>query len=310
MSSNPVTVDENTVRSALAAVSQLSGKSLEIKRIESGITNINWMVSADNGAKRYFVKVPGQNTEMFIDRQSAYEATKLTAEAGYGPDIIYVAPDGSFEVHEFLEGFHSCTLTDMLDAEVRQNVARAYKALHGAGTVSKTQTGFEQLHERVGQAHEYGARIPRDIDHLLWQCGRAEEAINAAGIDLCLCFNDAYVTNYMIDAGKNVKIIDWEYATNNDAYWDFALFGAETFLEGTDQMREIIEIHDGAYTTQAEARITLYYGVALTTWGFWAALQAKFSGIAFDFAKYSELLHMRVRHHMASPRWEQALLSL
>lgn len=310
MSNKKIAANEESVREALAEVPELAGKNYAIKRINAGITNINWMITMEECGARFFVKVHGDNTDMYINRVAAVEATQRTANVGYGPRIIYASQDGSIEVHEFLEDFHSCNVADMLDPTIRANIAEAYRVLHGVEVLSVTQTGFEQLHERYGQAKEFGARLPKDMQHLLWQCSRVEEAIKAAGMDLSMCFNDAYVTNYMVDEHKNVKIIDLEYATNNDAYWDLALFGAETFYEGGDEMRELIEIHDGQYTVQAEARTTLYYGVALTTWGCWASLQAKLSSIPFDFAKYSELLHLRARHQMASPRWEQALLCL
>lgn len=310
MNISPPDQAKHAVKAALSKVPALASKHFDVERIFAGITNENWLVTVDGGALRYFAKVPGQGTEIFINRLVANEATHRAADAGFGPKVIYVADDLSLEVHEFLEGYRSCNVADMLDRDVRSNVAKAYRDLHAVPLLSQTLTGFDQLRERYEQAKSYGAHMPSDIDHMLWQCARAEAAINAAGVDLSMCFNDAYVTNYMVDSKKNIKIIDLEYATNNDPYWDLALFGAETFLEGTKAAREMIEIHDGTYTEAAEARMTLYYGVALTTWGFWAALQTKLSELTFDFRKYSELLHLRARHQMQSTRWEQALLSL
>ncbi|MFK5143529.1 hypothetical protein ACI4A9_28920, partial [Klebsiella pneumoniae] len=69
----------------------------------------------------------------------------------------------------------------------------------------------------------------------------------------------------------NVRIIDWEYASNNDPYWDLAMFSGETFLEGR-ALQELIEIHDGAWTAEAGARVSLYGGIGFLTWAFWAAL--------------------------------------
>ena len=76
----------------------------------------------------------------------------------------------------------------------------------------------------------HGGRTPRDLDYLLWQCGRAEQAVSAAGVSLCACYNDGYVANYMVDDFKNVKIIDWEYGSNNDPYWDLAMLSMENFF--------------------------------------------------------------------------------
>ena len=293
----------------LDAIPAWRGRTKTFDRIPAGITNLNWFVRLEGEDKRYFAKMPGPNTDVFIDRALAHEAARKAADTGYAPGIVHLAEDGAVEVHEVLEGFRSCNVGDLFDGKVRRNIAMAYRAIHSTQSLSRTKTGFEQLRERLAQVRQYGGRLPRDIDYLLWQSDRAERAIKAAGMNLCMCFNDAYVTNYMIDSDRNVRIIDWEYASNNDPYWDLAMFAGETFLDGRT-LQELIEVHDGAWTSEAGARISLYGGVGLLTWAFWAALQAKISVIPFDFAKYSELLLMRVRAQMSSPRWEEALLGL
>ncbi|MGY4309386.1 thiamine kinase-like enzyme [Bradyrhizobium sp. USDA 4369] len=301
--------EEIELERRLQQVPSWAGRKMNISRIHAGITNLNWIVSLDGESVRYFAKVPGANTELFIDRSLAQEAAEKAAGAGCAPGVVFVAADSGVEVHEFLEGYRSCSVADLLDPEVRRNVAAAYRSIHATQSLSRTKTGFEQLRERLSQVRQHDGRLPRDLDYLLWQCDRAERAISAAGMDLCMCFNDAYVTNYMVDAGRRVKIIDWEYASNNDPYWDLSLFAGETFLDES-ALRELIEHHDGAYSRQAEARIVLYGGVGMLTWSFWAALQSRISSLPFDFAKYAELLALRARAAMLSPRWEEALLAL
>lgn len=293
----------------LDAIPAWRGRAKTFDRIHAGITNLNWFVRLEGEDKRYFAKMPGPNTDVFIDRALAHEAARKAADTGYAPGIVHLAEDGAVEVHEVLEGFRSCNVGDLLDGEVRRNIATAYRVIHSTQSLSRTKTGFEQLRERLAQVRQYGGRLPRDLDYLLWQADRAERAVSAAGMNLCMCFNDAYVTNYMIDSDRNVRIIDWEYASNNDPYWDLAMFAGETFLDGR-ALQELIEVHDGAWSPKAGARVWLYGGVGLLTWAFWAALQARISVIPFDFAKYSELLLMRVRAQMSSSRWEESLLEL
>jgi hypothetical protein len=56
--------------------------------------------------------------------------------------------------------------------------------------------------------------------------------------------------------------------------------------------------------------VRLYAGVAAVVWGLWASLQAVISAIAFDFAKYADLLFLRGRHAMRQPGWEEALAAV
>jgi len=294
---------------AIGKIDAWRGKRVTYERIHGGLTNVNWKIRVQEDGANYFLKIPGSGTDVFIDRALAHEAAVKVAATGHAPKLLHYIEEDDIEVHEFLEGFRSCNVGDLMDGVIRANVVRAYRDIHQTQTLSRTKTGFEQMAERLAQTKAYGGPLPRDLDYLLWQCGRAEQAVTAAGMSLCACYNDAYVTNYMVDSEKNIKIIDWEYGSNNDPYWDLAVFSLENFFS-RDVIREVLEIHDGACTPAAEARIHLYGAVAGVTWGLWAALQSKISALPVDFAKYSELLMLRTRHAMRQPAWEEALATL
>jgi len=298
-----------SIEAAIGKIDAWRGKTVTYARINGGITNLNWKVSVAEDGASYFMKIPGAGTEVFIDRRLAREAALKVSATGHAPRLLHYLEAEEIEVHEFLEGFRSCNVSDLMDPVIRANVVRAYRDIHATQSLSVTRTGFQQLAERLDQTRAHGGRLPRDLDFLLWQCGRAERAVTAAGMRLCACYNDGYVTNYMVDEGKNVRIIDWEYATNNDPYWDLAMLSLENFFSAA-VARETIELHDGVYTPGAAARVHLYGAVAGVTWGLWAALQSRISAIPFDFSKYSDLLLLRARHVMRQPAWEEALAVL
>ena len=300
------TLAEHTAEAAIRKVPGWRGKEIDYERIAAGITNINWRIFVPEEGRRYFMKIPGPNTSIFIDRKLAREAADKVAAIGYAPRLVYCDEDEDVEVQDFLEGFRSCNVSDLLDPVIRANVVKAYRRIHETQTLSKVKTGFQQMAERLEQTRQYNAALPRDIDALVQRCDRVRERLEKKPVPLCACYNDGYVSNYMVDGEKNVRIIDWEYATNNDPYWDLAMLAFENFFSPS-VVREMIELHDGQYTEAAEARVWLYAGVIGVTWGCWASLQAKLSSIPFDFAKYSDLIFLRTRHHMKQPIWDQAL---
>jgi thiamine kinase-like enzyme len=300
---------EHAAEAAIAKVPQWRDKEIGYERIAAGITNINWRISVPEEGRRYFMKIPGPNTSIFIDRKLAKEAAEKVSAIGYAPRLVHYDNDDDVEVQEFLEGFRSCNVSDLLDPIIRANVVKAYKRIHETQSLSKTKTGFQQMAERLEQSRRYDATLPRDIDDLVQRCDRVGQALENKPSRLCACYNDGYVSNYMVDDEKNVRIIDWEYATNNDPYWDLAMLAFENFFSPSI-VREMIELHDGQYTPAAEARTRLYAGVIGVTWGCWASLQAKLSSIPFDFAKYSDLIFLRTRHHMAQPSWDDALAAV
>ena len=239
------TPSEYAAEAAIGKVPLWRGKPINYERIAAGITNINWRITAPEEGRRYFLKIPGANTSIFIDRKLAKEAATKIADTGYAPRMVFYDDDEDIEVQEYLEGFRSCNVSDLLDPVIRANVVKAYKKIHETQSLSKAKPGFEQLTEPVGGRRANMARRCRATSTISFQrCDRAREKLEKNPVRLCACYNDGYVSNYMVDDEKNVRIIDWEYAANNDPYWDLSMLSFENFFNPS-VVRETIELHDG-----------------------------------------------------------------
>ncbi|MCJ2182522.1 phosphotransferase family protein [Novosphingobium sp. 1949] len=281
----------------------LAGPATRFKRLNSGITNLNWI--ATTPGRTVFVKLYGAKTETFINREASLDASMLAGELGVGPRLLWRFTDPGAEVYEFLEGYRGFTTDDMLDAERVARLVAHYRAMHEAAPISETRTGFQQLDQRLALCRAGNAPLPPDFDELLAQCARARAAIERAGLDLGPCHNDSYIANFMVNDSGDVRIIDWEYAANNDRLWDMAniAFAACDRAAYGDFARAYV----GADDPRALARVTLYGGVMGTSWAMWAALQSMASDIAFDFRKYSIWLAANGRAMMREAAWERAL---
>ena len=292
---------------AIAAVPHFAGRRMQARRINGGITNINWRVTDMATDETFFVKLHGAGTEAFIDRATARIAGEIAAARGVGPQVIHYDAEAGIEVHEFLEGFRSCGLHDVQDDTVRGGIMAAYKGVHDSLHLEAANTGLSQFEDFAAKVADCGALLPRDAAQLIWNGRRAARAIEAAGVTLTGCYNDSYISNYMRDDAGRIRIIDWEYAAMNDPYWDIAMFGIESFFDDRRGVTSLLEMYEGRAQTQTVARTYLYVGVAMVRWGFWAVYQSVHSDVPFDFAKYSRLLLLRGRRQMAAPDWEWAL---
>jgi len=299
------------ISTALATVPYFNGRDLTPFRINGGITNVNWRVRDNASGEMFFVKQYGPGTEQYIDRQTALSAARTAAAKGVGPQVIHHDDNLGIEVHEFLQGFRSCSVLDGQDPVIRARIMAAYKDIHDDLTLAKVNTGlaqFEAFAAKVNHATTGNSPLlPRDLDQMLWQARRAGRAIHASGIDLVGCLNDAYISNYMRNDAGEIRLIDLEYAAANDPYWDVAMFSFEIFFDDLSGIASILEMYEGEARPEAVARTYLYIGVAITRWGLWAIDQSLNSPIAFDFAKYSRTLLSRARRQMLSPDWEWAL---
>jgi thiamine kinase-like enzyme len=300
---------ERSLEASLGKIEDWQGLTITYQRVDAGLTNFNFLVHVAELNKKYFAKVVGPNTEVFINRRVAHEAAVLSGNCGVGPVIAQYVAEDDFEVYDFLTGFRNCTVTDMLDPETSKRVMQAYAKIHAGAPLSATKTGFEQIREHARQAREAAADSPHDLEDLLARMARAEEALVGSDMALVPCFNDCYVTNYMVNDNKELRIVDWEYGANNDPYWDLASYFFESFADA-DTRRRLLKAYKPDAGAREEARVILYSPLVCLKWGLWASLQASISSIEFDFLKYADILFMRARYLMGQDAWSRALVSV
>lgn len=104
------TVHERNVEAAIARVPQWRGKEGAYAPLLGGLSNQNWLVEISGDGRRYFVKVPGEGSEMFINRVTANEAARNAHAMGVGPEVIFFDAADGLEISEFrgLSRLHQC----------------------------------------------------------------------------------------------------------------------------------------------------------------------------------------------------------
>ena len=88
------------------------GRGMVYGPVSGGISNENWRVQATDGSGDWFVKVPGQGTEMFIDRRAALDASQKAAAAGLGPRVHADLAHRGVEINDFLPDHRPSTHSD------------------------------------------------------------------------------------------------------------------------------------------------------------------------------------------------------
>jgi thiamine kinase-like enzyme len=296
------TAAEQDIESALRRVGPWAGRRITYRPVSGGITNTNWRVTVEGNGCEYFVKIPGKGTEMFINRGAAMEASHRAETLGVGPAVFdYLAADG-VEISEFIRDRRSCTNADFRDSKIRLAAIDAYRRFHSAERLSLTKTVFDMIDEHIEQARQVGGYFPPDFPWLHKQYRRAREALETSGMDLVPCFNDPMPGNFMVDAGRSIMLIDYEYASNNDRCYDLGTWFGEMFFSETEEY-ELIEAYFGHITQTVVARVTVHKALADIKWATWAMVQQKISELDFDFFKYGAWKHMRARGVMQDTRW-------
>lgn len=305
-----ITVHERNVEAAIARIPQWSGRDVAYTPLVGGLMNQNWVVDVAGEPRRYFIKVPGEGSEMFINRVVANEAARNAHVIGVAPEVVFFDAKDGLEVHEFLEGYRACTNADFGEAGIQSDVLALYRRLHAGPKLGMTKTIFDMIEEHVDQGKQLGSLFPSDMPWLMHRYGQAKSAFLAAGLDLVPCFNDPMPGNFMVAAEpgavKPMKLIDYEFASNNERSYELGVLFAEMFFD--EHLTEsLTEQYLGTVRREMVARVVINRALADLKWASWAVVNRKLSAWDFDYQKYGVWKYMRARDIMYDPRWDSWL---
>lgn len=284
------------------------GAGLRLERITSGATNVNWRAITDDAT--YFLKVPGQGSDAFVDRRIAHEAALIAAETGVGAEVLYFDDATGIEVSEFLHGYRSATAPDLVSPGGAISIMRLFGRLHGGSTLSATKTLFDMIDEHLDQIAD--TRRPLQPYQLevrdRWRPIR--DRYIAAGLEIVPGHNDPNPPNFMVKDGSPMKLIDFDYAANTDRYYEpgayFAIFG----IPQNQQVRLFREYSGTEPTDGQLARLYLSGAGTLVKWGFWALYNSVVRDIDFDYEKYGASMLLGALTMLRSRRCADAFTTL
>ena len=212
---------------ALGRVPDLAGLRLALSPLSGGITNRNFLVSADGVSDRWVLRLAGNDTHLlWISREVELAATVAAAGVGVGPEVTaFIRPEG-YLVTRFIEG---SPVSD--------------EAVHTPETIRRVADSIRRVHE--GPAIP-GLFVPLRIVEAYRALAigrRIELAMLANPVELRPCHNDLLNANFIHD-GSRIRIVDWEYAGMGDPFFDLGNFSVNHGLT-SDEDRWLLEAYDG-----------------------------------------------------------------
>ncbi|EPX86013.1 choline kinase family protein [Salipiger mucosus] len=293
---------EETIETMIREAPLFSGaEGLVYGPVSGGISNENWRVQSAAGGD-WFVKVPGNGTEMFIDRVAALDASRKAAAAGLGPRVYDDLAERGVEINDFLPDRRASTHSDFNRLEPCRAAIAAYRTMHGLPPLGLTKTVFDMIDEHAAQVADLGARQYRDGAWMMLNADIAREALHASGLDLVPCFNDPMPGNFMIGEDGSIMLIDYEYASMNDRCYDLGIWFGEMFFTPQREL-ELIEEYFGEVRPEIVSRVIVHKALADVKWALWSMVQLAVSRLDFDFHKYGMWKKMRARSIMEDPDW-------
>jgi thiamine kinase-like enzyme len=300
---------ERAVEAAIASVPAWREQGASYALMTGGISNSNWRITLAGDERRYFLKIPGAGTEMFVDRAAANEAARLAHAKGLGPEVVHFDAETGLEVAELLEGYRACTNADFQDEAIQLAAVDCYRQFHAGEGLGLTKTIFDMIDEHIAQVAGLGGSLPEDWPWLSRLYGNARSAFLASGLDLVPCFNDPMPGNFLVKQDAPMKLVDYEFASMNERSYELGVWLGEMFFT-EDTAARLLEVYAGELRPELVARVAVMRALADVKWATWAMVQEQISALDFDYHKYGTWKYLRARSIMHDFRWEAWLRAL
>ena len=176
--------------------------------LRGGLSNESYLVVAGNrkGVLKFDAAV---RSAPFNDRVEEARIQGLAASAGLASEVLYV--DEAVLLTEYVEG----APWQRSDLDADENLVQLAQALRRLHALPLSGRSFDA----VAAAHQYLDAIGKADPVLAGQNVAVIESMRRPG-NLCLCHNDLVAGN--IISAPDIVFVDWEYACDNDPFFDLA----------------------------------------------------------------------------------------
>ncbi|MEO1995042.1 MAG: choline/ethanolamine kinase family protein [Planctomycetaceae bacterium] len=255
---------------------------LSIEPLNGGITNRNFLVREPS--RQRVVRMLSDGSCLGIDRRNERACQSAACQAGVSPALVHA--DAEILVTEFVVG--EVLQSDALHRGTsRQRMADLLQQLHASGRVIAGQLlyfcPFQTIRMYVDTARQLGAVLPSDIDTLVQNVQQLADRMQP--FQPTLCHNDLLPAN-VVDDGKRLWLIDWEYAGIGNPLFDVAGVAAN-FQLTREETEDLLRCYLGRSPGTAGQDVRILLAASLLREALWAVIQTRASSLEFDFAGYA-----------------------
>jgi thiamine kinase-like enzyme len=225
----------------------------------NGITNTSLIVEVDS--KKFVLRIPGDNPDV-INRESEKYNTALVQEIGMTlPYIVFDAENG-IKISEYFE-MYTYKDSDFRNSDLRNNAFIELMKLHNSGLEFKHNFSPMEVFKNIADESNMLEKEVKEIGE------KVILKINEIGVNKAPCHQDLFPGNFIIFKDKTY-LIDWEYSSMGDNYFDYAdLFWQNSFDHDTGLREQSLE-ELGISTNEEIEKFEYFEILSMITWGLWA----------------------------------------
>lgn len=268
----------------LDQVPSVAGRPRTVEELAGGLTNQNLKVTTPDGI--FVVRASRSDNELLgIDRESEHHNTRAAEQSGAGAPLIDYRPDLGLLVIGFVGG-RSYVNADLRVPGALARVAGACRLLHAGPRFVGDFNMFDRQQTYLKTCLDRGFPIPADYEAYADDFLRIGAVLAANPVQTVPCNNDLLAGN-IVDDGKRIWLIDYDYAGNNDPFFELGNTWTECELDEC-HLAELVTMYVGREDPALIARTRLQATVSRYGWSLWGFIQAATSEDDFDFRGWGQ----------------------
>ncbi len=297
---------EFTPETCYELLPEWKGLDVRVSQLSGGITNKLYRIQSEKGD--YTVRVYGDKTDLFINRDHETHAIEKMCELGVGAPLIKYLPDQGATIVEFIDDalvlknkhFHDPSLYPKIVAPIRKihasgiRLKKVFSPLHEIMKMSAILAGLDVKYDEFD--------IPGTIDRLI----KLSSIINIPETEFVACHNDLLADNFILineearsKYASDMYIIDWEYAGMAPRYYDIADMFQEILVPREAEKGIVTEYCKGENVDRTLFFVDLFKPFPDIYWFLWSLVQLNISKITFDYYTYGREKYDHAIENMA-----------
>jgi thiamine kinase-like enzyme len=297
MSNNTRLLDQEfTTEVCRQLLPEWKGLDIHITQLSGGITNKLFRVQSKKGD--YTVRIYGDKTDMFINRDNEAHTIQEMAKVGVASNMVKYMPELGVTIVEFIGDSIVLTNEHFRDASLYPKIVTPILKIHTSGVRLK------QVFNPLVEVMKMSAILKRlavkyeefDIAGTIERLIKLSSIINIPESEYTPCHNDLLADNFILineDARDKydapMYIIDWEYAGMAPRYYDIADMFQEIMVPREAEKGIVAEYCNGDNFDRTLFFIDLFKPFPDIYWFLWSLIQLNISKITFDYYNYGKV---------------------
>lgn len=236
---------------------------LSIERYPKGLTNQNWLCHCIQGD--FMVRWPHEDAHQIVHREHEAKAMELIHTLGLDVDTLYYDVQTGIKVTRFVADLK--TFDEYEGDDKIERTAVLMKRLH---RLNKT---IGHTFDPIARYHQYASHVKTlPIDPMIAQ--QVIQTLEHFTPRLTLCHNDWVPGNIGFSPTRDY-LIDYEYAGDNDPFFDVMSFITENDLSDAQKANFMLTYFEGSWTDEEKKRLYAYGDFHNLLWATWAQMMVE-----------------------------------